>query len=85
MFSSVKSLSRVQLLVTPWTAAQQASLSITNSQSLPKPMFIESVMPSNHVILCCPLLLLPSISVMTSKYLMQRGITKKQWINKLNF
>ena len=45
----------------PWTIARQASLSITNSQSLPKPMSIESVMPSNHLILCCPLLLLPSI------------------------
>ena len=60
-FSSVQSLSRVQLFVTPWTAACQASLSITNSQSSPKPMSIESVMPSNHLILCCPLLLLPSI------------------------
>ena len=48
-------------LVTPWTAACQASLSITNPQSLLKPMSIESVMPSNHLILCCPLLLLPSI------------------------
>ena len=59
--SSVQSLSRVQLFVTPWTAACQASLSITNSQNLPKLMSIESVMPSNHLILCCPLLLLPSI------------------------
>ena len=59
--SSVQSLSRVQLFVTPWTAACQASLSITNSRSLPKLMSIESVMPSNHLILCCPLLLLPSI------------------------
>ena len=58
-FSSVQSLSRVRLFVTPWTAARQASLSITNSGSLPKPMSIESVMPSNHLILCCPLLLLP--------------------------
>ena len=55
------SLSRVQLFVTPWTTAHQASLSITNSQSLPKLMSIESVMPSNHLILCCPLLLLPLI------------------------
>ena len=46
---------------TPWTAARQASLSITNCRSPPKPMSIESVMPSNHLILCCPLLLLPSI------------------------
>ena len=60
-FSSVQSLSRVQLFVTPWTAARQASLSITNSQSLLKLMSIESVIPSNHLILCCPLLLLPSI------------------------
>ena len=60
-FSSVQSLSRVQLFATPWTAAQQAPLSITNSRSLPKPMSIESVMPSNHLILCRPLLLLPSI------------------------
>ena len=50
-----------QLFATPWTAAHQASLSITNSQSLPKLMCIESVMPSNHLILCRPLLLLPSI------------------------
>ena len=54
-------LSRVQLFATPWTAARQASLSITNSQSLLKLISIESVMPSNHLILCCPLLLLPSI------------------------
>ena len=54
-------LSHVQLFVTPWTAAHQASLSITNSQSLPKFMSIELVMPSNHLILCRPLLLLPSI------------------------
>ena len=58
---SVQSISRVQLFVTPWTAACQASLSITNSQGLPKLMSIELVMPSNHLILCCPLLLLPSI------------------------
>ena len=59
--SSVQSLSRVWLFATPWTAACQASLSITNSWSLPKLMSIESVMPSNHLILCRPLLLLPSI------------------------
>ena len=59
--SSVQSLSHVQLFVTPWTAAHQASLSITNSQSLLKLMSIESVMPSNHLILCRPLLLPPSI------------------------
>ena len=61
MFSSVQSLSCVWLFVTPWTAALQASLFITNSQSLLKLMSIESVMPSNHFILCRPLLLLPSI------------------------
>ena len=61
MFSSVQLLSCIQLFVTPWTTARQASLSITNSQSPPKPMSIESVMPSNHLILCHPLLLLPSI------------------------
>ena len=60
-FSSVQSLSRVRLFVTPWTTARQASLSITNSQSFPKLMSIELVMPSNHFNLCCPLLLLPSI------------------------
>ena len=60
-FSSVQSLSRVRLFVTPWTAALQVSLSNTNSWSLLKLMSIESVMPSNHLILCRPLLLLPSI------------------------
>ena len=60
-FSSVQSLSFVQLFVTPWTAACQASLSITNSQNLLKFMSIKSVMPSNHLILCCPLTLLSSV------------------------
>ena len=60
-FSSVQSLSYVQLFVTPWTAAHQASLSITNSWSLLKLISIESMMPSNHLILCRPLLLSPSI------------------------
>ena len=60
-FSSVHSLSHVWLFVTPWTAAHQASLSITNCQSLHKPISIESVMPSNNLILCRSLLLLPSI------------------------
>ena len=59
--SSLQPLSHVRLFVTPWTAALQASLSITNSQSLPKLMSIELVMPSNHLILCCPLLVLLSI------------------------
>ena len=61
-FSSVQSLSCVLLFATPWTAVHQAYLSITNSQTLLKLMSIESVMPSNHLILCPPLLLLPSIS-----------------------
>ena len=60
-FSSVQSLSYVRLFATPWTTAGQASLSITNSWSLPKLMSIESVMPSKHLILYRPLLLLPSI------------------------
>ena len=61
VFSSVQSLSRVRLFVTPWTTARQTSLSITNSRSSPKLMSIESVMPSSHLILCRPLLLLTSI------------------------
>ena len=60
-FSSVQSLSCFRLLATPWIAVRQAPLSISNTWSPPKPMSIESVMPSNHLILCCPLLLLPSI------------------------
>ena len=60
-FSSIQSLSHVWLFVTPWTAARQAALFITNSQTLLKLMSIQSVMPSNHLILCCPLLLLPLI------------------------
>ena len=70
-FSSVQSLSRVRLFESPWIAACQASLSITNSQSSLKLMFIDSVMPSSHLILCCPLLLLlpipPSIRVFSNK------------------
>ena len=60
-FSSVQSLSRVRLFATPGTTARQPSLSVTNSRSRPEPMSIELVMPSNHLILCYPLLLLPSI------------------------
>ena len=60
-FSSVQSLSCVRLFATPRPAARQASLSITNSRSPPKPKAIKTVMPSSHHILCCPLLLLPSI------------------------
>ena len=70
-FSSVQLLSRVWLFATPWTAAHQASLSITNSQSPHKLMSIESMMPSNHIIFCHPLLLLhsifPSIRVFSSE------------------
>ena len=69
-FSSVQLLSRVWLFATPWTTARQASLSITNSRSLPKIMSIELVMPSNHLILCRPLLLpliFPSIRVFSSE------------------
>ena len=71
-FSSVQSLSCVQLFVTPWTAACQASLPITNSRSLLKLMSIKSVIPSNHLILCHPLLILlsifPSIKVFSSEW-----------------
>ena len=71
LVSSVQSLSRVWLFATPWTTVWQASLSITNSQSPPKPMSIESVMPSNHLILCWPFLLLllifPSIRVFSNE------------------
>ena len=73
---SVQSLSHVRLFVTPWTTAHQASLSITNSRSLPKPMSIESVMPSNHLILCHPLLLpsiFPSIRVFKMSQLFTSG------------
>ena len=67
--NSVQLLSRVRLFVTPWIAAHQASLSITNCQSLLKLMSIESVMPSNHLLLCCPLLLPPSIFPSTRIFL----------------
>ena len=69
-FTSVQLLSPVQLFATPWTAARKASLSITNSRSPPKPMSIKSVMPSNHLILCRPLLLpsiFPSIRVFSNE------------------
>ena len=70
VLSSVQSLSRVQLFATPWTTARQASLSITTSQSLLKLMSIELVTPSNHLILCCPLLppsIFPSIRVFSKE------------------
>ena len=83
---SVQSLSRVQLFATPWTAACQASLSITNSQSLPKLMSIELVMPSNHLILCHPLLLpsiFPSIRVFSNESVL-RIRCPKHWSFSFN-
>ena len=77
-FSSVQSLSRVRLFATPWTAACQASLSITYPWSPPKPMSTESVMPSNHLILCCPLLLLPPIPP-TIKVLSNESALGMRW------
>ena len=78
--SSVQSLSRVRLFVTPWTTARQASLSITNSWNLPKPMSIESMMPSNHLILGHPPLLLhsvfPSIMVFSNESALRIRWTK---------
>ena len=74
VFSSVQWLSHVWLFVTPLTTKCQASLSITNAQSPHKTMSIESVMPSNHPILCCPLLLLPSI------FPSIRVFSKKSWL-----
>ena len=67
-FSSVHLLSCIQLFATPWTATREAFLSITNSQSLLKFMSTESMMPSNHLILCRPLLLLPSIFPQSNFY-----------------
>ena len=72
---SVQSLSHVQFFATPWTVALQASLSITNSWSLLKLMSIESVMPSNHLILCHPLLLLPSIFPASGSFPMSQFFT----------
>ena len=83
-FSSVQSLSHVQLFVTPWTAARQASLSITNSRSLPKPMSIESVMPSNHLILCRPLFLLPSIFP-SIRVFSNESVLRIRWPNYWSF
>ena len=72
MFSLVQSLSCVRLFETPWTAAHQASLSITNTQSPLKLMSFESVMPSNHLILCCPLLFLLQIFPSPGSFLMSQ-------------
>ena len=85
-FSSFQPLSHVWLFATPWTAARQASLSITNCRSLPKPMSIESVMLSNHLIFCRPLLLpsiFPSIRVFSNK-LALRIRWPKYWSFSLN-
>ena len=78
------SFSRVQLFATPWIAPHQASLSITNCQSLPKPMSIESVMPSNHLIFCCPLFLLPSIFPSTRVFSNESVLCMK-WSNYWSF
>ena len=74
-FSSVQSLSHVRLFATPWTAARQASLSITNSQSPPKPMSIVSMMPYNHLIFCHPLLLPPSVFPTSGSFPMSQLFT----------
>ena len=97
--SSVQSLSCVWLFATPWTAAHQAFLSIINSQSLLKLMSIESVMPSNHLILCCSLLLLPSVFPRIRVFSIESGlhirwpkcwsfsfsISPFQWIFRVDF
>ena len=83
-FSSVQLLSRVQVFVTPWTAACQASLSITNSQSWLKLMSIESVMPFNHLILCRPLLLLPSIFP-SIRVFSNESVLRIRWLNYWSF
>ena len=77
--TSVQLFSHVRLFATPWTTGLQASLSITNSWSPPKPMSIESVMPSNHLILCHPLLLLPSIFPTREAQLWSELLWKKLW------
>ena len=83
-FVSVQLLSRVRLLATPWTAACQASLSISNSRNPPKPMSVESVMPSNHLMLCCSLLLLPSIFP-SIRVFSNESALHSRWPNYWNF
>ena len=83
-FSSVQLLSSVQLFAIPWTAARQASLSITNSQSLLKPMSIKSVKPSNHLILCRPLLLPPSIFP-SIRVLSKESVLHIRWLKYWSF
>ena len=82
--SSVQSLSHVQLFATPWTAAKQASLSFTNFLSLLRLMSIKLVMPSNHLILCCPLLLLPSIFP-SIRVFSKESVLHIRWLNYWNF
>ena len=88
-FSSVQSLSRVRLCATPWIAAHQASLSITNSWSSPKLTSIESVMPSSHLILCRPLLLLPSIhpsiKVFSNETTLHMDISRYKYQNQIDY
>ena len=84
IFSSVQSLSYVQLFATPWTAELQASLSITNSWSLLKLMSIESVMPSNHLVLCYPLFLLPSVFPSTRVF-SNESVFRIRWPKYWNF
>ena len=83
-FSSVQSLSCVRLFVTPWNPAQQASLSTTNSWGLPKLMSIESVMPSSHLIVCRPLLLLPPIPPSIRVFSNELTLRMK-WLKYWNF
>ena len=84
VFDSVQSLSHVWLFATPWTAAHQASLSITNSWNLLRLMSIQSVMPSNHLILCCPLLLLPSI-LPDIKVFFNESVLNIRWLKYWSF
>ena len=84
ILSLVQLLSRVGFFLTPWTATRQASLSITNSQSILKLMHIESVMPSNHLVLCCPLLLLPSIFP-TIRVFSSESVFHIRWPNSQSF
>ena len=84
LFSSVQLLSSVQLFATPWTAARQASLSITNSWSLLKLMSIESMMPSNHLILCHPFLFLPSIFPSTGVF-SNESVLRIRWTKYWSF
>ena len=84
-FSAVQSLSRVQLFATPWTTARQASLSITNSWSLPKLTSIESVMPSNHLILCCLLLLLLASIFSSIRVFSKESVLHIRWSKYWSF